>query len=379
MKKIDTRIKVLSFIGLVVALTILTVFASNKSLLFDLRQRATSSSGPGRIVISNPNGSTLNPNFPQTFTLAVTKLNSYIVDGIQVGVTISGAVPADLTFTPETIPGLSLVANSIRTEGTNRYLTLAYVTASPLQPFTIEPVSLKLGSFQASSVSGPLSFAPDNTLSKVLLHQSDTSDTIVDLLGQSTPNAFVLSTLAPTAVPTIAPSPTFAPTPVATVMPTSSPIPIPTLAPTAFPTPITTPRPATPMPTIGTTSATPPPTIICLNRVETNANGTLYWPNLCKGTPNMSICGQTIVALSPNEVSLYQQWVSMGRPVIPGCSALPTSVPTPIITATPLPTIQPTATPVSRPTIQNFIKKLLERYPWLRSRFEQQRSTEKLF
>ncbi len=85
-------------------------------------------------------------------------------------------------------------------------------------------------------------------------------------------------------------------------------------------------------------AATSEPPIVCWGRaipVSTDAAipadlRTYQWPDSCVGNPSPSgSCAHTVVPLSASEHYRYNQWISAGRPFIPGCGPTPTPSPQP--------------------------------------------------
>lgn len=67
----------------------------------------------------------------------------------------------------------------------------------------------------------------------------------------------------------------------------------------------------------GQGSATVPETI-CWNRV-TQMDETYYWRSGCRGNPNVEICTQALVELTPVELADYRQWVRSGSQTSQEC------------------------------------------------------------
>ncbi|MCS7317957.1 MAG: cytochrome b5 domain-containing protein [Candidatus Dojkabacteria bacterium] len=61
-------------------------------------------------------------------------------------------------------------------------------------------------------------------------------------------------------------------------------------------------------------------TIICWNRViENMEDGTLYWRDGCKGSPNSEMCSQALVELTENEKQQYYEWKNSSKNIPSQC------------------------------------------------------------
>lgn len=65
--------------------------------------------------------------------------------------------------------------------------------------------------------------------------------------------------------------------------------------------------------------------VVCWNRVLPSTEGNHAWPNGCKGNPTPQMCTQATVSLTASETYKYNEWVSNGKPYIPGCGMTPPS------------------------------------------------------
>ena len=255
-KKIAQSAKLIAFLFIVGGLGA-AVFLSQT--IQELRQQAQITSSTSSIRL-NPASTSLAIGQPQQIQLIAKVQQGIKIDGIQVIGQFSGSIPSNLTFTPSIPSGFNQNPNEsiarLTTVGTNRKLELIYIVP-PTEQYTTTGQDLILGTFSFTPTSaGQMSFAFDNTLTKIT--QATVS---INLFAESlaTVDTYQFVTASPTPTPT----PTRTPTPVPSPSPTRTPTPTPGTggnSPTPTPTPTKTPTPTpTPSPT-PTKTPTPTPT-----------------------------------------------------------------------------------------------------------------------
>ena len=256
MSKRTTFITLIGITALLVALGIF-FFASQKPQ--EIRQKAAVPGGSASVMLS-PKSRTIIQGAKTSILLSASILNTS-VDGFQVVASISGKIPADITFIP-TIPiGMRQIGGTLTAIQEGKQIQLAYITDNPeSQPF-LDPNFITLGSLVFTAPgSGDMTVSFDPTLSKIHQHseQNLPGSDILDLPEEQTYSFTPPPTPTSTPTPTPTPSPTPRPLPTPTLTPTPTPKPTPTPSPTPRPVPTSTPTP-TPKPR-PTTIPTPTPT-----------------------------------------------------------------------------------------------------------------------
>lgn len=101
----------------------------------------------GTAVISlSPTSTQLGPNVKHNVDVLV-NTGTEKVDGIQAVTLFTGTVPSDLTFAPNTVPGLNNIVNTTDTITNGRKISFAFITTNPQQPFSTNSSLVKVGTF----------------------------------------------------------------------------------------------------------------------------------------------------------------------------------------------------------------------------------------
>lgn len=147
----------------------------------ELRKKASTPKNLAEIRLTPPSG-----QFPAAegakITLS-TLLQNQPIDGIQIVFSVNGVTPENIMFTPETIPGMKLVASvkeNIASAGA--MLKIAYITESPSVP--IKQSLITIGTLRALSGKGSMSVAFNQQLSKIM--QNGTSTDILEFPDDAT-------------------------------------------------------------------------------------------------------------------------------------------------------------------------------------------------
>lgn len=357
------------------------------------KSKAASATGTAQFLFSLPAGKTgMTPNAATTLTLKASGLGQSQVEGFQMIASITGSVPATMTFTPATVAGLTPAAQSVVDDANGKKLTVAFVTTSPSVPFNANNATVTLGTLSfVAPASGSMTITIDQMTSKIL--QSVTGNDILANQGASTFSVTVpatatptvlptaLPTAIPTVVPTVRPTATATPTPVVTprvtatpiataiptIVPTIMPTVKPTISPTSVPVPTSTSIPGTAFCNIGNISVAPYPNPSAWNTtgqfvVTNKATKDMTFSWSLSAWTNASLSKEGVATLQPGKTvtlglgQICSQWSlniscatgtnQLGYVVESNPSACAVVTPAPTIAATPRPTVAPTPAPV---------------------------------
>lgn len=226
----------------------------------EIRQQASTPTGTATVKISTTTTqlSEGQQALPVVVNLGPSQIN---IDGIQFVVEVTGNVPANIKFTPQTLSGLAAKVNTVVDITNGKKISVAFLTDDPLTPFTSGNQDITLGNLEFTApASGQMLVHFNPTLSKVI--QNSTMD---DVLKTPVDTTFTFTSTgggqpSPTPQPTATLSeaePTHTPLPTATVGTGGN---NPTATPTVSGTSLSTTPTRTPTPTTGTGGASPTPT-----------------------------------------------------------------------------------------------------------------------
>lgn len=167
----------------------------------DTRQQAASSTASITTLANGGAGTSL--TIGQAHQVSVqTTLPAGPFIGIQVVIFLTGNVPSNLQFAPNTVTGLQLVANQIQDIPNGKQISLAF-TAPPGQPFAPPQSTVGLGVFTFTpSASGSIVFSFDQANSRILTPSSNENILTTFLTKQYIFVNPAQPTAAPTATPT---------------------------------------------------------------------------------------------------------------------------------------------------------------------------------
>ncbi|MCA9379075.1 hypothetical protein KC640_01480 [Candidatus Dojkabacteria bacterium] len=146
------------------AVALVAVLIVGVTLMVGNAGRDTSVAGTGADLKLVPAATTLTPG-SQAINLTV-NTNGNDVNGVQVFLNITGTVPTDITFTPATIPGLSMIVADLTDVTGGKLLTLAYLT-TPTTPYqNNSDVAIGVFEFTAPS-TGTMTMTFDSAKTKI--------------------------------------------------------------------------------------------------------------------------------------------------------------------------------------------------------------------
>ncbi len=209
-------------IGLVLAL--LAVRISQ-----EIRQRASTSTGTAKYtLVSNQNGSALEPGSKASISVTAIDLGASPISGFQFVASFnSTTIPTDLTFEPAFIMGLKTYSNAWFDTPNGKVLRFLAVVDNPSNPMVFSSAVIGKITF---TVPANGSVVIDPSASTEGITSKITAGADVDILAIPSPVTFTFGS-SPTSIPT--------PLPTTTVTPSPSPLPTPIIS--SLPTPTPTP------------------------------------------------------------------------------------------------------------------------------------------
>lgn len=141
----------------------------------DLRQQAAEEGGTATLILKPGSQSGIQSGSQTSLDLVANAGTNVEIVGVQLVADITGNVPPDLHFAPETIAQLNLVVNTLEDTQGGKRLTVAYLTEPPAS-YSATNSDVKVGAIQFTALSGEgFSVSFDNTLTKIV-RKGDSQD-----------------------------------------------------------------------------------------------------------------------------------------------------------------------------------------------------------